>query len=244
MFHNNLWATPLAVRLVAVGATHVQMWRSLTPREAPFVLVLRGQPADGPRGRLLGDRRHPRGQPVLLEELLPVQRRLPGRTAVHPDVRRRGPGQVVSALARPAVHPDPALGLGRHRRPVLHPERVRPSRDPAPSAGPPALRPVARPHRLGHRAVHHHLRVEPAVAPQPDVRPDDARSEPAAVCRLAADRRLCVLLILVFVEEQIAPPRPGSWSLAKRLVSYLQWLALPVVGLIFSTLPALNGQRA
>ena len=31
MFHNNLWATPLAVRLVAVGATHVQMWRSLTP---------------------------------------------------------------------------------------------------------------------------------------------------------------------------------------------------------------------
>ena len=33
MFHNNLWQTPMPVRLVAVGATHVQMWRSLTPEK-------------------------------------------------------------------------------------------------------------------------------------------------------------------------------------------------------------------
>ncbi len=33
MFHNNLWDTPLPVRLVAVGATQVQMWRSLTPEK-------------------------------------------------------------------------------------------------------------------------------------------------------------------------------------------------------------------
>ena len=31
MFHNNLWQCPLPVRLVAVGSTHVQMWRHLTP---------------------------------------------------------------------------------------------------------------------------------------------------------------------------------------------------------------------
>ena len=36
----------------------------------------------------------------------------------------------------------------------------------------------------------HHLRLEPAAAAQPDVRPDDARSEPAAVRGLAADRRV------------------------------------------------------
>ncbi|HVL54111.1 MAG TPA: hypothetical protein VM344_07590 [Vitreimonas sp.] len=33
MFHNNLWDTPIPVRLVAIGATHVQMWRSLTPEK-------------------------------------------------------------------------------------------------------------------------------------------------------------------------------------------------------------------
>ena len=52
----------------------------------------------------------------------------------------------------------------------------------------------------------------------------------------------CCLLILVFVEEQIAPPRPASWGPARRALSYLQWLALPIVGLIFSNLPALDAQ--
>ena len=52
----------------------------------------------------------------------------------------------------------------------------------------------------------------------------------------------CCLLILVFVEEQIAPPRPAAWGWIQRATSYLQWLALPFVGLVFSTLPALDAQ--
>ena len=52
----------------------------------------------------------------------------------------------------------------------------------------------------------------------------------------------CCLLILVFVEEQIAPPRPAGWNLATRAATYIQWLALPIVGLVFSNLPALDAQ--
>ena len=53
---------------------------------------------------------------------------------------------------------------------------------------------------------------------------------------------LCCLLILIFVEERIAPRRPAGWGAARRLGSYLQWLALPIVGLVFSNLPALDAQ--
>ncbi|MGO9179609.1 MAG: hypothetical protein ACLQBX_14225 [Candidatus Limnocylindrales bacterium] len=31
MFHNNLWKVPLTIRLTAVGATRIHMWRSLSP---------------------------------------------------------------------------------------------------------------------------------------------------------------------------------------------------------------------
>ena len=50
------------------------------------------------------------------------------------------------------------------------------------------------------------------------------------------------LLVLILVEERIAPARPASWGPGRRLGSYLQWLALPVVGLLFSNLPALDAQ--
>ena len=35
---------------------------------------------------------------------------------------------------------------------------------------------------------------------------------------------------------------PAGWGWIQRGTSYLQWLALPFVGLIFSTLPALDAQ--
>ena len=52
----------------------------------------------------------------------------------------------------------------------------------------------------------------------------------------------CCLLILVFIEEQIAPARPRSWDILRRATTYLQWLLLPFVGLVFSNLPALDAQ--
>jgi hypothetical protein len=53
---------------------------------------------------------------------------------------------------------------------------------------------------------------------------------------------LVSLLVLVVVETRIVPPRPPEWGRVQRAVSYLQWLALPFVGIVFSTLPALDAQ--
>ena len=53
---------------------------------------------------------------------------------------------------------------------------------------------------------------------------------------------LVVLLVLVFVEHRIVPPRPPEWTGFQRFLSYAQWIALPVVGVVFSNLPALDAQ--
>lgn len=53
---------------------------------------------------------------------------------------------------------------------------------------------------------------------------------------------LISLFVLVVVELFIAPPRPAEWGLPQRLLSHVQWLGLPVVGILFSNLPALDAQ--
>ncbi|HEX2883980.1 MAG TPA: hypothetical protein VHQ42_05345, partial [Candidatus Limnocylindria bacterium] len=53
---------------------------------------------------------------------------------------------------------------------------------------------------------------------------------------------LVSLFVLVFVEHRIVPPRPAEWGPLMRLVSYVQWLGLPFVGIFFSNLPALDAQ--
>ena len=243
MFHNNLWETPLPVRLVAVGATHVQMWRSLTPEK----LVSFSSYAVSLRTVHEVD--------YWATDAIPEDSRFYWKSFFRYSGEFRAVplfipmyGDAVRARSYPrtlvaAVHPDPALGLGDHRHPVLHPERVRPPRDPARPADPPADRPVDGPHQLGHRAVRHHLRGEPAAPAQPGVRPDDARPEPAAVRRVAADRRLLLPAhprLRRGADRAAAAGRAGAST--QRATSYLQWLALPVVGLIFSNLPALDAQ--
>jgi len=53
---------------------------------------------------------------------------------------------------------------------------------------------------------------------------------------------LVSLFTLVIVEQFIVPPRPREWGLWERFVSYAQWIGLPLVGILFSTLPALDAQ--
>ncbi len=52
----------------------------------------------------------------------------------------------------------------------------------------------------------------------------------------------CCLMIMVFIEGRIAPPRPDSWTVLRQALVYFQWLAVPVVGIVFSNLPALEAQ--
>ncbi len=53
---------------------------------------------------------------------------------------------------------------------------------------------------------------------------------------------LVALFVLVWVEHRIVPPRPEHWGHFTRIVSYLQWVGLPFVGIFFSNLPALDAQ--
>jgi hypothetical protein len=50
------------------------------------------------------------------------------------------------------------------------------------------------------------------------------------------------LIVLVFIENQLAPPRPPEWGIRMYVISWLQWVCLPVVGVIFTNLPALDAQ--
>jgi len=50
------------------------------------------------------------------------------------------------------------------------------------------------------------------------------------------------LAVLVVVEHRIVPPRPAEWGWLQRALSYVQWVGLPFVGIIFSMVPALDAQ--
>lgn len=53
---------------------------------------------------------------------------------------------------------------------------------------------------------------------------------------------LVALIVLVYVEHRIVPPRPREWGIIPRIISYVQWIGLPFVGIFFSNLPALDAQ--
>ncbi len=50
------------------------------------------------------------------------------------------------------------------------------------------------------------------------------------------------LAVLIIVEHRIVPPRPAEWGWVQRVISYIQWIGLPFVGIIFSMVPALDAQ--
>jgi hypothetical protein len=50
------------------------------------------------------------------------------------------------------------------------------------------------------------------------------------------------LLVMVFIENAIVPRRPHEWGWLPRAVSYMQWIGLPIIGILFSNLPALDAQ--
>ena len=188
MFHNNLWATPLPVRLVAIGATHVHMWRSLTPEKLISFSSYSVSLQTVHEVDYWATDAIPEDSRFYWKSFFRYSGEFQHDPAVHADLRRRGPRPLLPAQPDPAVHPDPALGVGRHRHPVLHPERLRPLGDPPHAPRPAPPRPLAGSPQLGDRAVRDPLRIESAAGPEPGVRPDDARPEPAALCLVAADR--------------------------------------------------------
>ena len=88
--HNNLWQAPIVPATLRRGAHPAADVAQRAAGEAPELQLVLDDASPRPRRRLLGHRRDPGGQPLLLEELLPVRRPVPGRAAVHADLRRCG----------------------------------------------------------------------------------------------------------------------------------------------------------
>jgi hypothetical protein len=242
MFHNNLWDTPLPVRLVAVGATHVQMWRSLTPERlisfSSYAVSLQtvhevdywatdAIPEDS-RFYWKSFFRYS-GEFHAIPLFIPiygdaVRARSYPRSLVeqYTQIRRWAWGITdIPYYIRNAFAHSEIPRWKRIRRLVdLWLDHINWAIAPFViifgSNLPLFLNP-----RFGETTLGQNLPIY------------------AAWLLTGA---LCCLLLLIYVENRIAPPRPKSWGPIQHAISWLQWLALPLVGLLFSNLPALDAQ--
>jgi hypothetical protein len=242
MFHNNLWDVPVPVRLVAIGATQVQMWRSLTPE------------------KLISFSSYSVSLQTVHEvdywatDAIPEDSRFYWKSffrysgAFH-AIPLFIPmyGDAVRARSYPRTLVQQYLQIRRWawgvtdipyyiRNALAHSEIPR----------------WTRVRRLFDLWLDH---INWAIAPfvilfgsnMPLLINSDfgqttlGQNLPLYAAWLLTGA-FCCLLVLIYVEEQIAPPRPASWGLRHRVFSWVQWVLLPLVGLIFSNLPALDAQ--
>ena len=242
MFHNNLWATPMPVRLVAAGATHVQMWRSLTPEKlisfSSYAVCLEtihevdywatdAIPEDSrfywkSFFRYSGEfRAVPLFIPMYGDA---VRARSYPRTLVeqYTQIRRWAWGvtDIPYFIKESFRHAEIPRGTRIRRLVDLWLDHINW-----------AIAPFVI--LFGSNVP---LLLNPAFA-----QTTLGQNLPLYATWLLTGA-LCCLLILVFVEEQLAPPRPADWGRLRRISSYAQWALLPIVGLFFSNLPALDAQ--
>jgi hypothetical protein len=247
MFHNNLWSTPIPVRLVAVGATHVQMWRSLTPEKlvsfSSYAVSLRtlhevdywatdAIPEDSRfywksffrySGEfravplfipMYGDAVRARSYPrTLAQQYLQIRRWAWGITDI--------PYYIHNAIE----HSEIPFGLRVRRLADLWLDHINWAIAPFVmifgSNLPLVISWQFGAGRFASTTLGQNLPIYASV-----------------LLTLA----FCCLLVLIYVEDRICPPRPTSWGIWQRLATRLQWLLLPMVGLVFSNLPALDAQ--
>lgn len=242
MFHNNLWDTALPVRLVAIGATHVQMWRSLTPEKlvsfSSYSVSLQtvhevdywatdAIPEDSrfywkSFFRYSGEfRAIPLFMPIYGDA---VRAKSYPRSLVqqYTQIRRWAWGVTdIPYYIRNAFAHSEIPRLQRIRRLVdLWLDHLNW-----------AIAPFVI--IFGSNLP---LVLNPAFA-----RTTLGQNLPLYASWLLTGAFAC-LVVLMYVEERIAPPRPAEWGLLRNVATRIQWLLLPIVGLVFSNLPALDAQ--
>lgn len=242
MFHNNLWQTALPVRLMAVASTHVQMWRSLTPERlisfSSYSVSLQtvhevdywatdAIPEDSrfywkSFFRYSGEfQAEPLFIPIYGDA---VRARSYPRTLVQQYVQIRrwawGITDIPYYIANALTHSEIPRGLRIRRLVELWLDHLNW-----------AIAPFVI--IFGSNLP---LILNPAFAET-----TLGQNLPFYASWLLTGAFGC-LAILMYVEERIAPPRPASWGLWRNVVTRVQWLFLPIVGLVFSNLPALDAQ--
>jgi hypothetical protein len=242
MFHNNLWETPLPVRLVAIGATHVQMWRSLTPEKLVSFS----------------------SYSVSLQTVHEVD--YWATDAIAEDSRFywksffRYSGEFHSIPLFMPIYGDAVRARSYPRSLIQQYTQIRRW-----AWGVTDI-PYYLRNAFAHSEIPRMVRIRRlldlwldhlnwAIAPfviifgsnlPLIINPAFAETTLGQNLPLYASWLLtgafACLVVLMYVEERLAPARPVSWGLAHNVVSRIQWLLLPVVGLLFSNLPALDAQ--
>ena len=242
MFHNNLWQCPLPVRLIAVSTTHIQMWRHLTPERlvsfSSYAVSLQtihdvdywatdAIPEDSRFYWKSFFRYGGRFQAVPL--FMPiygdaVRARSYPRSLVqqYTQIRRWAWGITdIPYFIDNAMH---------HAEIPLHQKIVR---------------------LLSLWADHINWAVAPFVlmfgANLPlmlndTFRPTTLGQQLPLYAAWLLTAALASLIVLIFIEDQLAPPRPREWGIGMKILSWAQWVFLPIVGAVFTNLPALDAQ--
>ncbi len=242
MFNNNLWDTPMPVRLVAIGATHIQMWRSLTPERlvsfSSYAVSLQTLDDVGywATDAIPEDSRfywksffRYSGEFQAIPLFIPmygdaVRGRSYPRTLVQQYLQIRrwawGITDIPYYIRNALAHPEIPRWLRIRRLLDLWLDHLNW-----------AIAPFVI--IFGSNLP---LLLNPAFA-----QTTLGQNLPVYAAWLLTGA-FCCLAILMDVQERIAPPRPAGWGIGRHIVSRLQWLLIPVVGLLFSNLPALDAQ--
>ena len=242
MFHNNLWHTPLPVRLVAIGATHVQMWRSLTPE------------------KLISFSSYSVSLQTVHEVDYWATDAIPEDSRFYWKSFFRYSGEFQAIPLFMPIYGDAVRARSYPRSLIQQYTQIRRwawGVTDIPYYIRNAFAPSEIPRMLRVRRLldlwldHLNWAIAPFViifgSNLPLIlNPAFAQTTLGQNLPLYASWLLTgafgCLAVLMYVEERIAPPRPAEWGLARNVVSRVQWLFLPMVGLVFSNLPALDAQ--
>jgi hypothetical protein len=242
MFHNNMWETPLPIRLVAIGATHVQMWRSLTPEKLVSFSSYSVSLQTAHEVDYWATDAIPEDSRFYWKSFFRYSgefRAIPLFMPIYGDaVRARSyPRSLIQQYTQIRRWAWGVTDIPYYiRNAFAHTEIPR----------------MLRIRRLLDLWLDH---LNWAIAPFVIIfgsnlplilNPTFAQTTLGQNLPLYASWLLTgafgCLVVLMYVEERIAPPRPASWGLLRNVLSRVQWLLLPVVGLVFSNLPALDAQ--
>jgi len=242
MFHNNLWQCPLPVRLIAVGSTHIQMWHHLNPERlvsfSSYAVCLQTV----------------HNVDYWAKDAIPEDSRFYWKSFFRYSGQFRAEplfipvyGDAVRARSYPRSLMQQYLQIRRWAWGVTD----------IPFFIDNALRHMEIP--LRQRVVrlidlwweHINWAVAPFILMFGAVLPVALNQTFALTifgqqlpiyAMWILSGAIASLLVLMFIEDQLAPPKPAEWGIRMRIVSWVQWLFLPVVGFFFTNLPALDAQ--